>query len=71
MARFTGRITRSDLEGGVLQLEADDKSVFELEGEVEEQFVGKRVTIEGSVDRNALSFAMTGPRLVVRKVSAA
>ena len=70
MARFIGRVTRSDLEGGVLQLEAEDGNVFELEGDVEEQFVGKRVTIEGSVDRNALSFSMTGPRLAVRKVSA-
>lgn len=55
----------------MLQLETEDGNVFELEGEVDEKFVGKRVAIEGSVDRNALSFSMTGPRLMVRAVSAA
>ena len=71
MARFTGLVRRSDLEGGVLQLEADDGNIFELEGNVDEKFVGKRVAIDGSVDRNALSFSMTGPRLMVRSVSLA
>ena len=71
MARFLGTILRSDLEGGLLQLEADSGTTFELEGDVGEQWVGKRVAVEGSVDRNALSFSMTGPRLIVKAVSAA
>ncbi|MCG5053985.1 MAG: hypothetical protein KA712_13560 [Myxococcales bacterium] len=70
MARFTGFVRLSDLEGGVLQLEADDGTVYELEGDVGEQWAGRRVVIQGSVDRNALSFTMTGPRLLVRSVSA-
>ncbi len=69
MARFTGHVRCSDLEGGVLQLEAEDGNIYELEGEVDEKFVGQRVAIEGSVDRNAMSFSMTGPRLMVRAVS--
>jgi hypothetical protein len=69
MARFLGTILRSDLEGGVLQLEADNGTLFELEGNVGEQWVGKHVAVDGSVDRNALSFTMTGPRLLVKSIS--
>jgi hypothetical protein len=72
MARFTGTIVRSDLEGGLLQLEADDgATVYELEGDVDEQWVGKRVSVEGSVNKNVMSFTMTGPRLVVKAITAA
>lgn len=70
MAQFTGYVRRSDLEGGVLQLEADNGDVYELEGDVADEWVDKRVAVSGSVDRNALSFSMTGPRLVVKSVSA-
>jgi len=71
MARFLGTILRSDLEGGLLQLEADNGTRFELEGDVAEQWVGQRVAVDGSVDRNALSFTMTGPRLIVKTIAAA
>lgn len=71
MARFLGTILRSDLEGGLLQLEADNGARFELDGEIAEEWVGKRVAVEGSVDRNVMSFTMTGPRLIVKTVSAA
>lgn len=70
MARFLGTILRSDLEGGLLQLEADNGARFELDGEIAEEWVGKRVAVEGSVDRNVMSFTMTGPRLIVKTVSA-
>ena len=70
MARFIGYVRRSDLEGGVLQLEADNGDVYELEGEVADEWVDKRVAIQGTIDRNALSFSMTGPRLVVKSLAA-
>lgn len=53
----------------MLQLQADNGDVFELEGDVDEQWVDKRVQVQGTVDKNALSFSMTGPRLVVKSVS--
>jgi hypothetical protein len=71
MAKFRGTIRKSDLEGGHLQLVAEDGTVYELEGS--DNLLGRdgaRVEIEGSVDRAALSFAMTGPRLKVRTVKA-
>jgi len=33
MAKLCGTIRRSDLEGGVWQLEADDGTTYEIEGE--------------------------------------
>ncbi|MDX2018642.1 MAG: DUF5818 domain-containing protein [Deltaproteobacteria bacterium] len=70
MARFSGTIRRSDLEGGLLQLEADGGTIYELEGDVDDKWVGKAVVVEGSVDKNVMSFTMTGPRLVVKSIAA-
>lgn len=69
MAKFRGKVKRSDLEGGLYQLEADDGTIYELEGSdpaLSED--GAKVEIEGAVDRGAMSFTMTGPRLKVRSV---
>jgi hypothetical protein len=71
MARFMGTIRRSDLEGGLLQLEVDAGAIYELEGDVDEQWVGQRVSVDGTVNKNVMSFTMTGPRLVVKTVAAA
>ncbi len=40
-----------------------------LEGMVDGGWVGKRVVIEGSIDRESLSFSMSGPRLVVQSIA--
>jgi len=69
MAKFTGTIRRSDLEGGHLQLLGDDGITYEVEGgDPELARDGARVEIDGAVDKGALSFAMTGPRLKIRSV---
>ncbi len=69
MAKFRGMIARSDLEGGVVQLHADDGAVYELEGtDPLLAQIGARVEIEGAADRGAMSFTMTGPRLRVRQI---
>ena len=69
MAKFRGTIRRSDLEGGVWQLEAEDGETYEVEGAdpllAEE---GARVEIDGAVDEGAMSFTMTGARLKVTSV---
>ncbi len=71
MAKFRGTIRHSDLEGGHYQLQADDGTIYELEGtDPALRRDGVRVEIDGSVDKEALSFAMTGPRLKVKSVKA-
>jgi hypothetical protein len=69
MAKVRGIIRKSDLEGGFFQLEADDGTTYEVEGtDPLLQKDGAKVEVEGTVDRQALSFTMTGPRLKVRSV---
>jgi hypothetical protein len=71
MAKFRGTIKHSDLEGGHFQLHADDGMEYELEGtDPLLRRDGVRVEVDGTVDRGALSFAMTGPRLKVKSVKA-
>jgi hypothetical protein len=69
MGKLRGTIRKSDLEGGVYQLVADDGTIYELEGsDPLLRKEGAKVEIDGSVDRNALSFSMTGPRLKAKSV---
>ena len=69
MAKFRGTVRRSDLEGGLWQLHADDGKTYEIDGNDPLLATeGARVEIEGNIDRGALSFGMTGPRLKVRAV---
>jgi hypothetical protein len=71
MAKFRGTIRHSDLEGGHTQLVADDGTVYEVEGnDPLLRKSGARVEIDGTIDRAALSFAMTGPRLKVKSAKA-
>lgn len=67
--KVRGTIRKSDLEGGHFQLEAEDGTRYEVEGtDAALSEDGARVEVDGQVDRGALSFAMTGPRLKVRAV---
>jgi hypothetical protein len=69
MAKMRGTIRKSDLEGGVYQLVGDDGTTYEVEGS--DPLLSKdgaRVEVDGSVDRGAMSFTMTGPRLKVKSV---
>jgi len=69
MAKISGTIRRSELEGGHYQLVADDGTTYEVEGSDPALAQdGARVEVDGAVDRNALSFTMTGPRLKVKSV---
>jgi hypothetical protein len=68
VARFKGTVSRNDLEGGFLQLIDARGMHFVLAGAVDGGWVGKRVVIEGSIDRESLSFAMSGPRLLVQSI---
>lgn len=70
MAKFRGRIRHDDLEGGVVLLEGDDGTRYTLEGEATADKGawpdGTAVEIDGRVDKQLLSFAMSGPVLVVK-----
>lgn len=69
MAKFTGTIRKSDLEGGVYQLVAEDGEIYELEGgDPLLKREGARVEVDGQVDKGAMSFTMTGPRLKAKSV---
>ena len=71
MAKLRGTIQKSDLEGGVYQLHADDGTVYELEGNgvgTDPLKVGAKVEVDGAVDKGAMSFTMTGPRLKVKSI---
>ncbi len=66
MGKFRGTVRKNDLEGGHWQLVADDGKTYVLEGTLRGiDQDGAKVEIDGSVDRDAMSFAMTGPTLRV------
>jgi len=69
MPKFRGTIRYNELEGGHYQLEAEDGTSYQVEGvdpALKED--GAQVEIDGAVDKNAMSFAMTGPILKVKSV---
>jgi hypothetical protein len=70
MGKFLGTLRKSDLEGGHFQLEGQDGQTYVLEAKqaLAEADVGQRVEIEGTVDRNVMGFAMTGPTLKVKSI---
>ena len=77
MAKYRGTLRRNDLEGGHWQLVAEDGSTYVLDstslgadGDVT-LTDGVRVIVDGEVDREALSFAMTGPVLTARSIKGA
>ena len=71
MATFAGVVRKSDLEGGIWQLHADDGEVYQLRGGGDGLRVeGQRVSIEGAVDRAAFGIGMSGAYLNVKSWSA-
>jgi hypothetical protein len=70
MAKFTGTIRFSDLEGGFFQLEADDGTTYRLEGDLSVK-AGERVRIDGTVAAGGFGIHMSGPALTVRSVEPA
>jgi hypothetical protein len=69
MPKLKGTIRKNDLEGGFYQFVAEDGTAYELEGS--DPLLsrdGAKVEVEGTVDRNAMSFTMSGPRLKVTSI---
>ena len=74
MPKYRGTLHRSDLEGGHWQLETEDGTTYVLdnaslgaEGDVT-LVDGVRVEIDGAVESQSLSIAMTGPVLTVKSI---
>jgi len=70
MAKLTGTVQKSDLEGGHWLLVTDDGEQFQLDGATGLKD-GQKVTVEGNVDRGAFGIGMTGPILKVSKCTPA
>lgn len=70
MAKVTGTIEKSDLEGGLWILVADDGERYQLEG-AEDVKDGQRVTVEGKVERDLMGIGMSGAIFKVKSVSPA
>jgi hypothetical protein len=66
--KLTGTVSLRDLEGGVWVLEGDDGRTYELiGGDRKLRKKGSRIEVEGEIDSGAVSFAMVGPVLQVKK----
>jgi hypothetical protein len=64
--RYSGTVKKNDLEGGFWQLVTDGGEKFQLSGGGPDLLKeGTRADVEGTVDPQAMSFAMSGPILKV------
>jgi hypothetical protein len=69
MSKIDGTVKRSDLEGGRWLLETADGDTYELHGKLDGLADGKRVRVEGKVEKEMMGIGMTGPTLTVTKVT--
>jgi hypothetical protein len=67
MAKFKGKVSRSDLEGGFWQLEAADGTTYKLEGG-QGLKAGATIEVEGAVDGDAMGIGFGSPVLKVKNV---
>ena len=67
MAKLSGTIKKSDLEGGHWLLVTSDGAQYQLDG-VKGVKDGEHVVVEGKVERAGFGIGMTGPILKVKKV---
>jgi hypothetical protein len=67
--KVKGRVRFEDLGAGAWVLEAEDGKRYELHG-VQGLSDGVRVEVEGELDKGAVSTAMAGPALRVRRWNA-
>ncbi|MBK7075165.1 MAG: hypothetical protein IPH44_23000 [Myxococcales bacterium] len=68
MAKLTGTIQKSDLEGGHWLLVTAKGEQYQLVG-AKGVKAGQEVVVEGTVDRGAMGIGMTGPTFTVKKIS--
>lgn len=67
MAKYTGTVLRSDLEGGGWSLKTDQGVIYQLKGGGADLLVdGARVEVQGQVDPGQVGITMMGEVLVVK-----
>ncbi|MEW5737800.1 MAG: hypothetical protein AB1938_02680 [Myxococcota bacterium] len=67
MTTLAGKVAFRDVETGVWVLEADDGKTYLLAGgDRKLKKNGARIEAEGEVDHDTVTFAMVGPRFVVK-----
>jgi hypothetical protein len=65
--KLKGTIRRNDLEGGFWELVADDGERYQLRGASGDLCQdGRKVEIDGVIDKGAFGIGMTGPVLRVK-----
>jgi hypothetical protein len=68
MAKYKGKVVRSDLEGGFWTLESDDGTTYKLEGGGADLLkMGVKAEVEGAVDEDAMGIGFGSPVLKVQK----
>ncbi len=66
MAKFRGTVIKSDLEGGLWELETEDGDIYQLQGgDAALRKEGLSVEVTGKVDEGVMGIGMTGPTLAV------
>jgi hypothetical protein len=68
MAKLTGTIQKSELEGGQWLLVTAKGDQYQLVG-AKGVRDGQQVTVEGAVDKSAMGIGMTGPLFKVTKIT--
>jgi hypothetical protein len=70
MTKLSGVIKKSYLEGGHWLLVTADGDQYQLQGgDTKGLAAGARVTVEGTVDKQAFGIGMTGPIFKVSKLT--
>ena len=65
--KLKGKVAYRDVETGVWVLEGDDGKTYQLAGG--DRLIkkdGKRIEVEGDIDRDSLGIGMVGPTLKVK-----
>ena len=66
--KLSGKVAFRDVETGVWVLEGDDGRTYQLAGgDRKLKKDGSRIEVDGEVDKDALTAAMVGPVLTVKK----
>ena len=67
MSKLKGTMRKNDLEGGFWELVAEDGEHYQVRGGGADLCQeGKRVEIDGAVDKGGFGIGMTGPYLDVK-----
>lgn len=67
MAKFTGTVRFTELEGGFFELQSDEGTVYRLSGTFSVD-AGARVRVHGKLESGGFGIHMSGPSLEVERI---